>query len=182
MRIYSSAELYPRIQVYAQQARRLHEGGIIKKILISGDLGPNESGLVFLRKSLVEENTYRIPAEDIFLDRESDYLYESIFRAKEAYQATSLLLLSFSSDAVYIGNKVLGIPTYNYLVMGKMGRTNVSRCKSGTCAAIDLGSALFSIPYLAVENFFRFVGPHVKENPKIELKIPITGDGSLTWK
>lgn len=176
--VHSSDDFFPRIQLYGQQARRLHKEGLIKKVLISGNLPPNEPGLAFLRRSLAEGNSYRIPARDIFLDRESDSLYESMFRAREAYQARSLILLSFSSDAVYIGNEVLGIPTYNYLIIGERGRTNVGRSRR---ADIDMSGALFSIPYLAVENIFRFFGHRIKDNPIIESKIPITGDGSITW-
>ena len=90
----------------------LYKQGTANKILMSGDHG---------RKSYDEVNTMKqvaidagVPSSDIFMDHAGFSTYDSIYRAKEIFEADSVIIVSQNYHlyrALYISEK-LGIKAY----------------------------------------------------------------------
>jgi len=95
-------------------ALELYNNGKVKKILVSGYYNSeyyNEVGAV--KKYLAEKN---ISDKDIYLDPVGFDTYDSIYRAKDVFEANSVIVVSQDYHlprAVYIGRS-LGLPTYGY--------------------------------------------------------------------
>jgi SanA protein len=112
--VTSKGELSDILNDRAQAAIELYKMGKVKKILVSGDYSSeyyNEVGSV--KKYLAGKN---IPDDDIYLDPSGFDTYDSVYRAKEVFEAKSVIVVSQDYHlprAVYIGRS-LGLPTYGY--------------------------------------------------------------------
>lgn len=88
-------------------AIELYNAGLARKIIISGDHGKLAYDEVNAAKNyLLEKN---IPAEDIFLDHAGFDTYDSVYRAKNIFQADSLLIVTQDfhlARALYIANRI----------------------------------------------------------------------------
>ena len=102
----------PMLEDRLLEGIKLYENGVSDKILMSGDHGRKEYDEVNIMKNYVIERG--IPSEDIFMDHAGFSTYESIYRAKEIFQAKKIVIVTQKYHlyrALYIANR-LGIEAY----------------------------------------------------------------------
>ena len=90
----------------------LYQNTISDKIIVSGDHGRKEHDEVNIMKNYLIEKG--IPSENIFMDHAGFSTYESIYRAKEIFQAKKMVIVTQKYHlyrALYIAKK-LGIESY----------------------------------------------------------------------
>lgn len=142
----------------------LYNRGAAPKIIMSGDHGQKEYDEVNAMKQFAVDKN--IPSEDIFMDHAGFSTYESIYRAKEVFKASSVIIVSQEYHlhrAVYIARN-LGIEAYGVSSdyneysgqQYREGREILARCKD-----------VFKV-------FFKFKPTYLGE------AIPVSGDGDLT--
>ena len=86
--------------------------GAAPKLLMSGDHGREEYDEVAAMKQFAMDKG--IPSEDVFMDHAGFSTYESIYRAKEIFQADKILIVTQEYHlyrALYIANQ-LGVEAY----------------------------------------------------------------------
>ena len=94
------------------EAISLYENGISSKIIMSGDHGRVEYDEVNIMKNYAIEKG--IPSENIFMDHAGFSTYESIYRAKEIFEAKKVVIVTQKYHlyrALYIANQ-LGLEAY----------------------------------------------------------------------
>lgn len=90
----------------------LYNNNVSNKILMSGDHGKAEYDEVNIMKNYAIEKG--IPSENIFMDHAGFSTYESIYRAKEIFEAKKVVIVTQKYHlyrALYIANK-LGLDAY----------------------------------------------------------------------
>ena len=90
----------------------LYDMGAAPKLLMSGDHGREEYDEVAAMKQFAIDKG--IPSEDVFMDHAGFSTYESIYRAKEIFQADKILIVTQEYHlyrALYIANQ-LGVEAY----------------------------------------------------------------------
>jgi vancomycin permeability regulator SanA len=90
----------------------LYDLGAAPKLLMSGDHGREEYDEVAAMKQFAIDEG--IPSEDVFMDHAGFSTYESIYRAKEVFQADKILIVTQEYHlyrALYIANQ-LGVEAY----------------------------------------------------------------------
>ena len=95
-----------------QEGIKLYQNNVSDKIIMSGDHGKKEYDEVNIMKNYVVERG--IPSENIFMDHAGFSTYESIYRAKEIFQAKKIVIVTQKYHlyrALYIANR-LGIEAY----------------------------------------------------------------------
>ncbi|MBE6572902.1 MAG: SanA protein [Ruminococcaceae bacterium] len=91
----------------------LYEKGVSPKILMSGDHGTKGYDEVNTMKNIAL-NDYSVPSEDIFMDHAGFSTYDSMYRAKEIFQADKIIIVTQDFHlprALYIAGE-LGIEAY----------------------------------------------------------------------
>ena len=91
---------------------KLYQNNVSDKIIMSGDHGKKEYDEVNMMKNYAIEKG--IPSENIFMDHAGFSTYESIYRAKDVFQAKKIVIVTQKYHlyrALYIANK-LGIEAY----------------------------------------------------------------------
>ena len=91
---------------------KLYQNSVSDKIIMSGDHGKKEYDEVNIMKQFAIEEG--IPSENIFMDHAGVSTYESIYRAKEIFQARKIVIVTQEYHlyrALYIANK-LGLEAY----------------------------------------------------------------------
>ena len=94
------------------EAISLYENNVSSKIIMSGDHGRKDYDEVNIMKDFAIEKG--IPSEDIFMDHAGFSSYESIYRAKEIFQAKKIVIITQEYHlyrSLYIANQ-LGIEAY----------------------------------------------------------------------
>lgn len=94
------------------QAISLYENNVSAKIIMSGDHGREEYDEVNIMKDFAIEKG--VPSENIFMDHAGFSSYESIYRAKEIFEAKKIVIVTQEYHlyrALYIANQ-LGIEAY----------------------------------------------------------------------
>ena len=102
----------PMLEDRLQEGIKLYQNGISDKIIMSGDHGRKEHDEVNLMKNYAIEKG--IPSENIFMDHAGFSTYESIYRAKDIFQAKKVVIVTQKYHlyrALYIANR-LGLETY----------------------------------------------------------------------
>ena len=102
----------PMLEDRLLEGINLYQNGVSDKILMSGDHGRDEYDEVNIMKDYAIEK--RIPSEDIFMDHAGFSTYESIYRAKEIFQAKKVVIVTQRYHlyrALYIAKK-LGLEAY----------------------------------------------------------------------
>ena len=108
-RVWSNGEMSDIFKDRVKTAINLYKENKINKILVSGDhgsVGYNEVGAA--KKYLLENS---IPKEDIFLDHAGFDTYDSVYRARDIFEAKSLVIVTQNFHlprALYIA-KALGV-------------------------------------------------------------------------
>ena len=90
----------------------VYEAGAAPKLLMSGDHGREEYDEVGAMKNYAIENG--VPSENIFMDHAGFSTYESIYRAKEIFQADKVIIVTQEYHlyrALYIAEQ-LGVEAY----------------------------------------------------------------------
>ena len=90
----------------------LYQKNISNKIIMSGDHGKKEYDEVNIMKDFAIEKG--IPSENIFMDHAGFSTYESIYRAKEIFEAKKVVIITQKYHlyrALYIANQ-LGVEAY----------------------------------------------------------------------
>ena len=102
----------PMLEDRLLEGIKLYENNIANKIIMSGDHGKKEYDEVSIMKEFAIEKG--IPSEDIFMDHAGFSTYESIYRAKEIFQAKKIVIITQEYHlyrALYIANQ-LGLEAY----------------------------------------------------------------------
>lgn len=90
----------------------LYEMGAAPKLLMSGDHGRQEYNEVAVMKQFAVDA--EVPSDDVFMDHAGFSTYESIYRAKEIFQADKILIVTQKYHlyrAIHIADR-LGIEAY----------------------------------------------------------------------
>ena len=90
----------------------LYNLGVSPKILMSGDHGRNDYDEVNAMKDYAKEQG--VPSQDIFMDHAGFSTYESIYRARDVFQAHKIIIISQKYHlhrAIYIA-RYLGLDAY----------------------------------------------------------------------
>ena len=148
---------------------RLVESGKGKKLLLSGDHGQVRYDEVNAMRLFVLENAPSIPKEDIFMDHAGFNTWDSMYRARDVFEVKDLVIVTQEfhiARAVCIARS-LGLDAVGYAV-------NQARFSKR------------SLTYWGVREYFArvkaFLFMIVKPKPRyLGDKIPISGDGQLTW-
>ena len=91
---------------------KLYQNNVSNKIIMSGDHGRKEYNEVKIMKEYAIEKG--IPSENIFMDHAGFSTYDSIYRAKDIFQAKKVIIVTQKYHlyrALYIANK-LGLEAY----------------------------------------------------------------------
>lgn len=94
------------------EAISLYEKNVSSKIIMSGDHGRKDYDEVNIMKDFAIEKG--VPSEDIFMDHAGFSSYESIYRAKEIFQAKKIIIVTQEYHlyrSLYIANQ-LGMEAY----------------------------------------------------------------------
>jgi SanA protein len=90
--VTSRGTLSPVLKERADLAARLYQSGTVSKILVTGDNGTLEYDEVYpVGKYLL---ALGIPQEDVFLDFAGFDTYSSMYRARDVFDVTSMLVVS----------------------------------------------------------------------------------------
>jgi vancomycin permeability regulator SanA len=106
-KVWNNGNLSDIFRDRVKTAIELYNTGKVDKILVSGDHGQVEYDEVNTAKEYLLENN--IKPEDIFLDHAGFDTYDSLYRAKEIFQADSLIVVTQDFHlprALYIANKL----------------------------------------------------------------------------
>ena len=142
----------------------LYKKGVAPKIIMSGDHGRADYDEVNAMKQIAVDSG--IPSSDVFMDHAGFSTYESIYRAKEIFEADKIIIVTQEYHlyrALYIAEK-LGIEAYgvnaDYRTYWGQSKRDVreilARCK-------DFCNMIFK-----------------PEPTYLGEKIPVSGDGNLT--
>lgn len=102
----------PMLEDRLLEGIKLYESSIAPKIIMSGDHGREEYDEVNIMKSFAIERG--VPSEDIFMDHAGFATYDSIYRAKEIFEAKRIVIVTQDYHlyrALHIANS-LGIEAY----------------------------------------------------------------------
>ena len=102
----------PMLEDRLLEGINLYRNNISDKIIVSGDHGRKEHDEVNIMKNYLIEKG--IPSENVFMDHAGFSTYESIYRAKEIFQAKKMVIVTQKYHlyrALYIAKK-LGIESY----------------------------------------------------------------------
>lgn len=142
----------------------LYKSGAAKKLIMSGDHGSTDYDEVNIMKSFAVENG--VPDGDIFMDHAGFSTYETIYRAREIFEADNVIIVSQKYHlyrALYIAEK-LGVKA-----VGVSADLNTYRGQSKR----ELREIL-----ARDKDFFKCI---LKPKPTyLGEKIPVSGNGNLT--
>ena len=102
----------PMLEDRLLEGIKLYQNGASDKIIMSGDHGRKEYDEVNIMKNYAIEKG--IPSENIFMDHAGFSTYESIYRAKDIFQAKKIVIVTQKYHlyrALYIANQ-LGLEAY----------------------------------------------------------------------
>jgi len=97
----------PMLQDRLDEGIELYKKGLAPKIIMSGDHGRKEYDEVNIMKEYAIEKG--VASEDIFMDHAGFSTYESIYRAKEIFNADSIIIVTQKYHlyrAIYIADKL----------------------------------------------------------------------------
>lgn len=113
-RVYSDDTLSPMLRDRVDSGLELYNSGVSSRLLMSGDHGTENYDEVNNMKQYCVDND--ITADVVFLDHAGFSTYESMYRAKEIFEADKIIIVTQKYHlyrAVYIARE-LGIDAYGY--------------------------------------------------------------------
>lgn len=146
------------------QGIHLYQTGAVPKVLMSGDHGQTDYDEVNTMKRLAVEAG--IPSEDVFMDHAGFSTYESMYRARDVFQADKIIIVTQEYHlyrAIYAARK-LGLDAY--------GVASDPR-KYG-------GQAYREVREILARNKDFLTGAFKPEPTYLGEAIPVSGDGDLT--
>ena len=102
----------PMLEDRLLEGIKLYQNSVSDKIIMSGDHGRKEYDEVNIMKNYATEKG--IPSENIFMDHAGFSTYESIYRAKDIFEAKKVVIVTQEYHlyrALYIANQ-LGLEAY----------------------------------------------------------------------
>lgn len=102
----------PMLEDRLLEGIKLYENQVAPKLIMSGDHGREEYDEVNIMKKFAMEKG--VPSEDIFMDHAGFATYDSIYRAKEIFEAKKVVIVTQKYHlyrALYIANR-LGLEAY----------------------------------------------------------------------
>ena len=142
----------------------LYKSGAVKKLVMSGDHGSEDYDEVNIMKSFAMDSG--VPDGDIFMDHAGFSTYDTIYRAREIFEADSIIIVSQKYHlyrALYIAER-LGVKA-----VGVSADLNTYRGQTKR----DLREIL-----ARDKDFFKCI---IKPEPTyLGDKIPVSGNGNLT--
>ena len=102
----------PMLEDRLLEAVKLYKNNVTSKIIMSGDHGTKDYDEVNVMKEFAIEQG--VPSENIFMDHAGFSTYESLYRAKEIFEAKKVIIVTQKYHlyrALYIANK-LGLEAY----------------------------------------------------------------------
>jgi vancomycin permeability regulator SanA len=164
-KVWNNGQMSDIFKDRVQTAVELYKSGKVGKILVSGDHGQKDYDEVNAAKKYLLENN--VKPEDIFLDHAGFDTYDSLYRARDIFQAESLVIVTQNfhlSRALYISNKLglnscgVSADLHKYLDKGARNRREIlAKVKAW------LNVAFNSKP--------KYLGD----------KIPLSGSGLISW-
>ena len=148
---------------------QLMEKGKAKKILLTGDHGQIRYDEVNAMRLFVLENAPDIPQENVFMDHAGFNTWDSMYRARDVFEVKDLIIVTqeFHISRAVCMARSLGLDAVGY----SLGEDRFSKASIRTWR--------FREYFARVKAFLSIV---VKPKPRyLGEKIPITGDGRLTW-
>ncbi len=161
--VFQNGDLSAVLKERADRAVALYASGKVSKILVTGDnsdLSHNEVNPV--GKYLV---TSGVPKSDIFLDHAGFDTYSSMYRARDVFGVSSVIVVSqhfHLARAVLIARK-LGLKAYGEQAGGSTYFYNTLR---------EIPATVKALSDLTFERMPKYLGQ----------QYPITGDGTATWE
>ena len=154
----------PMLEDRLQEGIKLYNEEISSKIIMSGDHGRKEYDEVNIMKEYAINKG--IPSEDIFMDHAGFSTYESIYRAKEVFNADKIIIVTQKYHlhrALFIADS-LGIEAYGV----------------GSDPRAYRGQAYRELREILARNK-DFVNTIIKPKPKfLGESIPVSGNGNIT--
>ncbi len=153
----------PVLEKRAHTAVQLYIHGKVKKILVTGDNGAlSHDEVTPVRKYLLSAG---VKPEDIFLDHAGFDTYSSMYRARDVFEAHSIIIVTqdfHMPRAIFIARH-LGLEAYGIVAEGRDGdgRDYLREIPASVKAAYDI----------VIGRLPKYLGD----------RIPLTGDGSVTW-
>ena len=147
----------------------LIENGKGKKLLLSGDHGQIRYDEVNAMRLFVLDNAPSIPAKDIFMDHAGFNTWDSMYRARDVFEVKDLVIVSqkFHIARAVCMARSLGLDAVGYAVnQDRFSKRNIRYWN-------------YREYFARVKAFFSIIA---KPKPRyLGEKIPISGDGQLTW-
>lgn len=163
-RVYDNGEPSPMLHDRLQRGVELYGLGAAPKLLMSGDHGTVEYDEVEAMKQFAID--CGIDSADVFMDHAGFSTYESLYRAKEIFQADKIIIVTQEYHlyrAIYIAES-LGIEAYGVSSDYRSYAGQVMRDFREVLARVkDFGTSIFK-----------------PEPTYLGDVIPISGDGNLT--
>ena len=97
----------PMLEDRLLEAIKLYKNNVTSKIIMSGDHGTKDYDEVNVMKEFAIDQG--VPSENIFMDHAGFSTYESLYRAKEIFQAKKVIIVTQKYHlyrALYIANKL----------------------------------------------------------------------------
>ncbi len=110
--VYSSGDPSPMLADRLDYGISLYRNGAAPKLLMSGDHGQEDYDEVNVMKEYAIE--YGVPSEDVFMDHAGFSTYESLYRARDIFQAKRVIIVTQQYHmyrALYIAEQ-LGLDAY----------------------------------------------------------------------
>ncbi|MBE6992476.1 MAG: SanA protein [Ruminococcaceae bacterium] len=110
--VYSSGQPSPMLNDRLEYGISLYEVGAAEKLLMSGDHGRKEYDEVNVMKDFAIDSG--IPSEDVFMDHAGFSTYESLYRARDIFEAETVIIVTQEYHmyrTLYIADK-LGLDAY----------------------------------------------------------------------
>ena len=162
--------LSPVLQDRVDAAIEILEKQTGQKIILSGDSGGRFYDEVNAMWLYVLENAPEIPEENIFLDHAGFSTWESMYRARHIFEVDDLIIVTqqFHISRAVIMARSLGVDALGYGLY--QGRFKGSSLRNWNIREY----------FARVKAFYSIV---VKPEPKLlGDKIPISGDGRVSWQ
>lgn len=154
--------LYDRLN----EAFDLYQSGKAGKILVSGDHGQMDYDEVNAMKSFLKEKG--VPSEDVFMDHAGFNTYESVYRAREVFQAEKIIVVTqgYHLKRAVFAARELGLDAYGV-----------------ASDRHDYGPVMikYNLREVAARNQYFFLARYLKPPPTfLGDAIPVSGDGRNT--
>ena len=148
---------------------RLLENGTAQKILLSGDHGKQYYDEVNAMKLFVINNAPHIAKENVFLDHAGFSTWDSVYRARDVFEVNNLIIVTqdFHIARAICMARRLGIDAVGY----SLNQNNFSKGTVYSWYFREYFARIKAFLYIIFKPKPRFLGD----------KIPITGNGQLSW-